>query len=138
MMKCETLRAWGTDSGLLVLRLVVGLSMAFAHGWGKIQNPPVEFVKSLGFPLPVVFAWAAALAEFVGALMVAFGAGARIGAAFLAFTMGVAAFYVHAADPFGQKELALLYLAASLAVVLAGAGRFSLDHLVCSRRAKKA
>jgi len=41
--------------------------------------------------------------------------------------MSVAAFMVHAADPFSQKELALLYLLAFLMVVFVGPGKYSLD-----------
>lgn len=120
------------DLGLLLFRLFVGLTMAFAHGLGKL--PPSEQliggVSSMGFPAPIVFAWAAALAEFVGGVLIAGGLFTRYAALFLAFTMGVAAFVAHAADPFKAKEMALLYLASAVLLLFTGAGRFSLDSTI--------
>lgn len=119
------------DLGLLIYRVFIGLSMAFAHGLGKL--PPSEQmlqgVESMGFPLPVIFAWAAALSEFAGGLLIASGLFTRYASAFLGFTMAVAAFQVHAADPFKVKEMALLYLASCVLLIFTGAGQFSLDKL---------
>jgi putative oxidoreductase len=127
------------DAGLLLLRLFTGLAMALAHGLGKL--PPsdrfVDGVAELGFPFPVVFAWAAGLAEFVGGLLLAAGLATRPAAFFVAFTMAVAAFGRHADDPFAVQERALLFLAISVAFLLIGAGRYSADALI-SRRAASA
>jgi putative oxidoreductase len=120
------------DGALTLLRVFAGLSLALAHGLGKL--PPSERfvagVADLGFPAPALFAWAAGLSEFLGGLLVAAGLATRPAAAFACFTMLVAAFGRHAADPFDKKELALLYAAIMLAFVLVGAGRFGLDALV--------
>ncbi len=118
--------------GILVFRVFIGLTMAFAHGLGKLPPPQmlIDGVQSMGFPLPIVFAWAAALSEFVGALLIAAGLFTRYAAGFLAFTMGVAAFVVHAQDTFDKKEMALLYLAACVLIMFVGAGRFSLDRII--------
>jgi putative oxidoreductase len=119
------------DLGLLVLRAFAGLAMAFAHGLKKI--PPadgfINAVGGLGFPLPFVFAWSAGLAEFAGGLLIAVGLYTRYAALFLGFTMAVAAFGAHAADPFAKQELSLLYLAICTLILLQGAGRFSLDRI---------
>ena len=54
------------DLALLILRLA-GLYLAAAHGWGKVmglasgQSRFVDAIAGMGFPLPVVFAWAAGL-----------------------------------------------------------------------------
>lgn len=120
------------DLGLLVFRVFVGLTMAFAHGLGKM--PPSEQmlggVAAMGFPVPIVFAWSAALSEFLGGLLIAGGLFTRPAAAFLGFTMMIAAFVAHAADPFQKKELALLYLAACVLLAFMGPGRFSLDRWI--------
>lgn len=118
------------DLGLLIFRLFVGLSMAFAHGLGKIP-PSDKFlsgVEALGFPLPIVFAWAAGLSEFIGGLLIALGLWTRPASLFLGFTMLVAAFGRHGADPFGVKELSLFYFFACVLLIFAGAGKFSLDR----------
>jgi len=146
------------DTALLLLRLA-GLGLAVGHGWGKISalaigegDRFVAGVAALGFPLPAVFAWAAALAEFVGGLAVAIGLGSRISASFAAFTMFVAAFGRHhfhhhvlmalglyQATPdevkkWGNPEMSLIYLLCFLAIVLMGGGRFSLDPLFFNRK----
>jgi len=127
------------DIGLLILRLLAGLTMAFAHGINKI--PPSEgfigSVDALGFPLPVLFAWSAGLAEFVGGLCLAIGLLTRPASLFLAVTMAVAFFLRHAGDPFGDKEKALLFGGIALLYALIGAGRFSVDALLRSRVTKR-
>ena len=115
--------------GVLVLRAGFGLSIALAHGLGKVP-PPEMFVNALGgmgFPCPACFAWLAGLSEFLGGLCIAFGLLTRPAASFLGFTMAVAAFVAHASDPFQKKEMALLYLTASFAILLLGGGRHALD-----------
>ena len=120
------------DVGLLLLRVVTGLSMA-THGYAKIFGGNMEKLTQgldgMGFPAPAFFAWAAALSEFVGALCLALGLGTRVAAGFIAITMTVAAFIAQAGNPFDKRELALLYLAVSIAFVLIGGGRFAVERL---------
>ena len=120
------------DVGLLLLRLVAGLSLAFAHGIRKM--PPSErflaTVTEMGFPFPVLFAWAAGMSEFVGGILLAIGLLTRPSALFIAFTMCVAAFIRHAPDPYAEKELPLVLAAVALMFVLNGAGRYSLDAIL--------
>lgn len=120
------------ELGLLLFRLFIGLAMAFSHGLGKMP-PPEQMITGLaamGFPLPILFAWCAGLSEFLGGLLIAAGLFTRWAAAFLGITMAVAAFVAHAADPFGKKEMALLYLAACVLLLLQGGGKFSLDRII--------
>ena len=123
------------DVALLLLRLFVGLSMALAHGWGKI--PPstgfIGFVESLGFPAPALFAWLAALGEFVGGLLLAAGLLTRFAALNIIITMGVAAFMAHASDGFAKQELPLLYLIACVFFLVSGGGKFSADRALSLR-----
>lgn len=119
-----------------LLRVFVGLTMAFGHGLGKMPPPPqmVEGVTAMGFPMPEVFAWLAALSEFAGGILLALGLLTRPAALFMAITMAVAAFMVHAADPFSTKEMALLYLVTSVFFVIHGAGRWSADHFISQKK----
>jgi putative oxidoreductase len=156
MVKMNT--TLSNDLALLLLRLT-GLGMALAHGFGKVVSLAsgrgdgfIAGVESLGFPLPALFAWAAALAEFVGGLCVALGLGTRVAAAFAASTMFVAAFLRHHAfqhllvalglmetseetvRSWGNPELALVYLLAFTTLTLTGGGRFSLERVIRRHR----
>ena len=121
---------------LAILRVYAGLSMALAHGLGKV--PPserfIEGTGNLGFPMPEFFAWAAGFSEFGGGLLLALGLFTRPSAFLICSTMVVAGFIRHAADPFGNKEKAFLFLAIALAFLLIGAGRYGVDSWVRSRK----
>lgn len=127
-----------SDSGLLAFRVFVGLALAWGHGVSKL--PPSEGftagVIEMGFPVARAFAWAAALAEFVGGHLLALGLLTRPAAFFAAVTMLVAAFVRQAGDPFADIEKALLFLAAAVLLMLAGAGRYSIDAVI-RRRARE-
>jgi putative oxidoreductase len=116
---------------LTFLRVFAGASMAFAHGMSKV--PPSEkfvgYLSGMGFPSPEIFAWSAGLAEFLGGIFLAIGLFTRASAFFVAVTMFVAAFVAHAADPFQERELALMYFAVCLVFVVRGSSRFSVDRL---------
>ncbi len=86
-------------------------------------------VAAMGFPLPTVFAWAAALSEFAGGILLTLGLATRTSAFLIFMTMFVAAFIRHGGDPFKVKELALAYWTASGALVLTGGGKFALDRM---------
>ena len=120
------------NAGLTLLRVFTGLSLAFAHGIGKL--PPseglIERAGTLGFPAPIVFAWAAGLSELLGGIFLALGFLTRIASFFIAVTMLTAILGVHAADPYARKELALLYFFVAVAFMLKGAGDWSIDKLL--------
>ncbi len=119
-----------TDLGLLVMRLVAGLGIAFGHGIMKL--PPSEgFVKGVvGMGMPAFMAWGATFAELGGGILLALGLFTRPAAALILFTMCVALFGVHAQQPFARQELALLYGIIALLFVLGGSGRFGVDSLI--------
>lgn len=117
--------------GLLFLRVMMGLGSAH-HGYQKLFTGRIESfaegVAKMGFPAPLYFAWAAALSEFVGGILVVVGVKTRLAAAFIFITMSVAVFRAHADDPLKVKELALAYGTVSGALVCLGAGKFSVDR----------
>ncbi len=124
------------DLGLLLLRLAVGGFMFFFHGWGKLAN----FAELSGkFPDPLgvgsTFSLVLAIfAEVLCALLVMAGLGTRFAAVPLVVAMLVAAFVVHADDPWGKKEFALLYAIPFLTLVFTGGGRFALERFVRIKR----
>jgi putative oxidoreductase len=120
-----------SDLGLLLLRLGSGLLM-IPHGWGKAQwllsGEPIEFFNFLGLGDTASLALTVG-GELVAPALIVLGVFARWAAIPAAFTMAVAGFWVHAADPIGDKELSLLYFAAYAAIALMGSGKYSLETL---------
>jgi putative oxidoreductase len=140
----ESLLAW-TDalawsSGLLVVRLVLGLLMA-AHGsqklWGWFGGHGLAatagFFEQLGFRPGRFFAATAAVTEGASGLLVALGFLGPIGPALMVSVMIVAAVSVHwQHGVFAMSngiEITLLYAAGAFALALTGPGLFSLDTL---------
>lgn len=66
-------------------------------------------------------------AEVICAALIVVGFKTKWATIPLIITMMVAAFIVHADDPFGKKEFALLYAVGYFAIALLGAGRYSID-----------
>jgi putative oxidoreductase len=128
------------DTGLLVLRLVAGLVMA-GHGSQKLFGwfggygiaGTGGFFESLGFRPGRLFAAAAAIAEFVGGLLIALGLVGPIGPALVLATMIVAAGSVHWHNGLFATsngiELPLLDGAIAVALAFSGPGAYSLDAL---------
>jgi putative oxidoreductase len=120
------------DVAALVLRVAFGVTLALSHGLNKLRTPEIflSHVEKGGFPAPTLLGWFAILSEFVGGLLLALGLFTRPAAALVSSTLFVAAFKVHANDPFAKKELALAYAVVGLAFLIGGAGRYALDAVV--------
>ena len=126
------------DLALLVLRLWIGCSMLALHGWGKLMSFP-EKAATFQDPLGIGSHASMALAiigEMVCSLLLIAGFLGRLGALGGAATMAVAFFFYHKAALSGAMsgELAFIYLAAYVALLIAGPGRFSIDAQLDGRR----
>jgi putative oxidoreductase len=126
----HSLQGWG----LTILRVVVGI-IFLAHGYQKLFkfgfHGVAEMFGHLGIPLPALFAVVVTLVEFVGGILLIIGFATRIAAALIAIDMVVAIFAVHLKRGFfnpGGFEYPLILLAATLCLVLAGGGAFSLKR----------
>ena len=127
--------------GLLVLRLVVGLTLA-AHGAQKVfgwwGGPGfktwAEGVAKMRIRPAVPFAWLAALAELGGGLLLALGFLSPLGSLAIIGTMLVAIATVHWPNGFWNAkrgyEFNLTLIAAVVAIGLAGPGTYSFDHAI--------
>ena len=116
--------------GRLILRLGTG-GMMLTHGYPKlaklIETGKFEFGDPIGLG-PAISLILTIFAEFLCSILVVIGFKTRLAAIPPAFTLLVAAFMVHGADPFQRKEKALLYLVCFVAIALLGPGKYSLDE----------
>ena len=119
-------------AALLSLRIVVGVTFLI-HGLDKLSDlsDAERVFDSFGIPAPEVLAPFVGVTETVGGLLLITGLATRLAALALTGDMVVALVTAHSELRFfareGGIELELLLAGASLALVLAGAGRFSLD-----------
>ena len=126
------------DIGFLILRILVGGLMVY-HGYPKFLDPSKLIAKtaSMGFPFPELFGTLAMAAEFFGGMLLILGLFTRLSIFGILFTMAVAFFVAHAADPFGKKELSFVYLFVSVALFFMGSGKYSLDNYLLSKKSSK-
>lgn len=119
------------DLSLLLLRLATGVFM-LTHGFPKLQRllaGEMQFGDPIGLG-PEVSLVLAVFAEVVCSILIVLGLGTRLAAIPSIVTMAVAAFIAHGADPFGRKELALLYLVGYVVLLLSGSGKISVDRII--------
>jgi putative oxidoreductase len=132
------------STGVLILRVGIGLMMLLGHGLVKWQNfgtfsgswvvPQIWPLSMLSMPMSLI---ATIGAEFFAAALIVLGLATRPAAFVLGFAMCVAAFQVHAHDPWltpltggAAKEMALLYLVPCFVIIVTGGGLWSLDSFV--------
>jgi len=123
------------SAGLLSLRIVVGMTFV-VHGLDKLSDisGAEQLFASYSIPAPRLMAPFVGLTETVAGLLLIAGLATRLAAAALSVDMAVALATAHDDLKFfaheGGIELEALLVGASLALVLAGAGRFSLDAVL--------
>jgi putative oxidoreductase len=142
------LMATDNDLGTTILRLVLGV-IFFAHGSQKMLGwfGGYGFTGTMGFftgtmHIPAVFAFLAIAAEFFGGIGLIFGLFTRVAALGVLCNMIVAIAMVHSRFGFWMNwtgtqkgegfEYHLLLIAASVLLMIRGAGAASVDHLLSS------
>ncbi|MCS7470867.1 DoxX family protein [Stieleria sp. ICT_E10.1] len=123
------------SAGLLALRVGIGCFM-LVHGLAKLNG---FSTMADSFPDPIGMGSRLSLVMAIGAevgcsLLLIVGFASRLASLPLAFTMIVALFVVHAADPWKIKELAAVYLLVYISLALTGPGLFSVDHALFGRK----
>lgn len=130
------------NTGWLLFRLHIGLSIAIHAGWPKMNTlaAPGWFndqVAGLGFTFPSPAFWAtlASWGEFVGGIGIALGLLTRFNAFQLAFQFFVISFiWFDKPEPLTGMYFQQTLFWAYVLTVFAGSGRFSIDHLLLNRR----
>ena len=127
--------------GPLLIRLAVGY-MFFLTGWGKLQHldKVTGFFAGLGIPHPHINAIVAASTECFGGLLIMLGLFTRLISIPLAFVMVIAIATAKMGDVHGLGDFVglseLAYLLIFVWLALAGAGKASLDYVLCKTLCK--
>ncbi|MED5070141.1 DoxX family protein [Pseudomonas aeruginosa] len=139
----KTILSTNAGAGLAILRIVTGLTL-MSHGSQKLfgmfggagLNGMAQWFESIGLTPGYLLATLAGSAEFFGGLalvigLLVIGLLVRPASVVVGFTMIVAIFSVHIGNGFfitdNGYEYALTLLMISVALLIDGAGKFSLD-----------
>ncbi|HTO16485.1 MAG TPA: DoxX family protein [Edaphocola sp.] len=126
-------REWaiGKDAGLLVFRIAIAVFLLYGHGFGKLSTifsgQEIQFMDPIGIGPKLSF-YLAAFAEGICAILLILGLFTRF-AAFVIVINFLVIVNFHKADGFEILESRLLYHFGFIALVLAGAGKYSLDKM---------
>ena len=127
------------DLALLILRLALG-AVFIAHGGQKLFVYGLEGVTDsfgkMGVPAASVMGPVVAFVELLGGVAIVLGLLARLAALGIACVMIGAIALVHLPNGFFLPqgiEFTLVLLASALALVLTGAGRYSIDAIMGRR-----
>ena len=124
------------DLGLLAVRLLAG-GMMLTHGIPKIDRlfgeGPVKFADPFGLG-PEISLVLVIFAEVACSLLVMVGFKTRLATIPLLITMLVAAFYIHGADPFGEKELPLLFFTLFVSLLVSGPGNYTINRWIGGKK----
>ena len=127
------------DAALTVLRVVLGVTFVL-HGGQKLFVYGFDGVAGafgqMGIPAPAFFGPFVALVEFFGGIAITLGLLTRLAALGVGATMAVAILTVHLKQGFfnpGGVEFPLALLASAVALVITGAGAYSVDAAIAKR-----
>ena len=127
------------DTALAILRVVLGVTFIL-HGGQKLFVFGFAGVSGafaqMGIPAPGLLGPFVAFVEFFGGIAILLGLLTRLAALGIGATMVVAILTVHLKNGFFAPtgfELPLSLLASAIALVITGAGDFSLDALIGKR-----
>lgn len=125
----------GVDLALLIARVVIG-GLMLVHGISKLpmlSQSPLEFFDFMGLGAELSL-WLALFAEIFCSILILLGLATRLAVVPLIVTMLVAVFIIHGEDPFIKQEMGLHYLLVYVMLLITGAGKYSIDQLISSKR----
>lgn len=126
-----------TSSGLVVIRIVLGLLMAY-HGLEVFKtdtmNSYLEWEVIRKLPFPVFLTYTGKLIELVTGLFVAAGLFTRISALFMAVNMLFICFYIGHGRFYYEDQHPFLFALLALIFFFAGSVKWGLDDYFYKRK----
>ena len=123
------------DIVFLFLRIAIAALM-IRHGLPKLSKLMAGGEIKFGNPIglgPTVTLILAVFSEVICSVLIGIGLGTRLASIPLIITMFVAAFISHGPDPFGRKEMAILYMLFYIALLVIGSRKYSIDYLLTTK-----
>lgn len=123
---------------LAFLRIGVAALM-LTHGIPKLMkliNGEMQFADPIGLG-PEVSLVLVTFSEAICSILIFLGLGTRLAAIPLIISCSIAAFVQHRDDPFGPKELLLLYILIYFTLLILGGGKYSVDSLINPPRRRR-
>jgi putative oxidoreductase len=123
-----------TDLGLLLLRVWLGISLFVMHGIEKIFHFHDMLLKP--FPDPLHFGAVLSLAfallsDGICSLLILFGLFTRFASLFIVINLLVVFIFMHGFSFYQDHgQLVYVYLGGYLAILVAGAGKYSIDKVI--------
>lgn len=138
--KCILFSSGASDWGLLIVRIGLGI-MFFLHGLPKITGGPETWnflgqsMSNIGINFGFTFwGFLAAVSEGVGGLFLIFGLLTRVAASGMFFTMLMATLmHLSNGDGLMGASHAIEAGVVFAALIIAGAGKYSIDYLIKQR-----
>ncbi len=139
------MRAWENVNpgwGVAAVRIMAAIILIgagylkFAGGVDRFAG----FLPQLGLPAPELLGWLIPIMEVIGGVLILLGLGVRWLGLYFVLQFLVITFYVKLPRPaplggWDSMRIDLMMLAAAVMLVLAGAGKASLDEMLAKRRA---
>jgi putative oxidoreductase len=130
-----------TDWALVFVRIALG-TVFIMHGWPKIADlsRPIGMVGKMGYEPAAFFGVGLAVIEFGGGILLLLGLATRLAALLIAITQVIAVKEVHwpcgysGAEGCSGYEFNFVLLCGLVALILAGAGAYSMDRGIARAR----
>lgn len=129
----------GTDTGIFILRIVLGFFLLHSHGWDKLSvilsGEEIQFMDPIGIGATLSY-YMAGFAEGIVVILLMLGLFMRPAILILLGNFLVI-FYTHTSmfgDSFLALELQNMYFFGFLALLFTGPGKYSLDSMLFSKK----
>lgn len=125
------------QSGIAVIRIIVGLLMAY-HGWevfdSKVMKEYATWDSFKGLSSPSLWVYVGKGSELIVGVLLTTGLFTRIAAMLLIINMLYISFIIGHGKIWYEDQHPFLFVLLGLVFIFCGAGKFSLDYILFARK----